>query len=56
MASNTYHNKYMKERYVSRKIRKDLYHRLVEWCGEKSVNICLEKALNILTNSGTEMK
>jgi len=40
--------RYKKEHYVRRDIRRDLYERLVKWCGERSVNMCLEKALSIL--------
>jgi len=49
----SYVKKYMRERYVSRRIRRDLYERFVEWCGEPSINICLEKALSILTTNIT---
>jgi len=44
----SYIKKYMRERYVSRRIRRDLYDRFISWCGESSINICLEKALSIL--------
>ena len=43
-----YISRYIRERYVRRNIRRDLYERLVKWCGEASVNLCLEKALSIL--------
>jgi hypothetical protein len=43
-----YHARYVRERYVKRDIRRDLYERLVSWCGERSINICLEKALAVL--------
>jgi hypothetical protein len=43
-----YISRYIRERYVRRNIRRDLYERLVRWCGERSVNLCLEKALSIL--------
>jgi len=56
----SYVKRYMRERYVSRRIRRDLYDRFISWCGEPSINICLEKALSILTtnitpNTGTSM-
>jgi hypothetical protein len=43
-----YISRYIREHYVRRNIRRDLYERLVRWCGERSVNSCLEKALSIL--------
>jgi hypothetical protein len=43
-----YHAKYVKEHYVKRDIRRELYEAFIEWCGERSINICLEKALNVL--------
>jgi hypothetical protein len=43
-----YHTKYVKNHYVKRDIKRELYEAFIEWCGEKSINICLEKALNIL--------
>jgi len=43
-----YISRYIREHYVKRNIRRDLYERLVRWCGERSVNSCLEKALSIL--------
>jgi len=47
---------YIKEHYVQRKIRVDLYYQFMEWCGESSINACLEKALKILvSNTGTNM-
>jgi hypothetical protein len=45
--------KYIKDRYVKRNIRKDLYERFIKWCGEHSINICLEKALSLLEKSST---
>jgi hypothetical protein len=45
-----YRNKYLKEHYVQRRIRRDLYEKLVEWCGEESINMCLEKLLNTVVN------
>jgi len=48
-----YMTKYMKDRYVKRNIRKDLYEKFIEWCGENSINICLEKALSLLEKSST---
>jgi hypothetical protein len=46
-----YITRYVKEHYVQKKIRRDLYERLVKWCGGDSVNICLERALNVLESS-----
>jgi hypothetical protein len=46
-----YITRYVKEHYVQKKIRRDLYERLVKWCGESSVNSCLEKALSVLEAS-----
>ena len=48
-----YITKYIKDRYVVRKIRRDLYERFIKWCGENSINICLEKALSLLEKSST---
>jgi hypothetical protein len=46
-----YRNRYLKEHYVQRRIRRDLYEKLVEWCGEESINFCLEKALKVLARA-----
>ena len=46
-----YITRYVKERYVQKKIRRDLYERLVKWCGGDSVNVCLERALSVLESS-----
>ena len=46
-----YMTKYIKDRYVKRNIRNDLYENFIKWCGENSINICLEKALNLLEKS-----
>ena len=43
-----YMTRYIKERYVTRKIRKDLYEEFIEWCNDRSLNECLRKALEIL--------
>ena len=43
-----YITRYHRKHYVKRSIRKDLYERLIKWCGESGINICLEKALSIL--------
>jgi hypothetical protein len=43
-----YHTRYVKEHYVKRDIKRELYEAFIEWCGERSINICLEKALSIL--------
>jgi len=48
-----YMTKYIKDRYVKRNIRKDLYEDFIKWCGENSINICLEKALSLLEKSST---
>jgi hypothetical protein len=51
-----YITKYIKERYVQKKIRRDLYERLIKWCGGDSINACLEKALSVLeSNIGTNI-
>jgi hypothetical protein len=43
-----YHTRYVKEHYIKRDIKRELYEAFIEWCGERSINICLEKALRIL--------
>jgi hypothetical protein len=43
-----YISRYIREHYVKRNIRKELYDRFIRWCGEASINLCLEKALKIL--------
>ena len=43
-----YITEYQKRRYVKRGIRRELYEAFIEWCGERSINICLEKALGML--------
>jgi len=43
-----YMTRYIKERYVTRKIRKDLYEEFINWCNDRSLNECLRKALEIL--------
>jgi len=43
-----YITRYHRKHYVKRGIRRDLYERLIKWCGESGINICLEKALSIL--------
>jgi len=49
-----YVTRYVKEHYVQKKIRRDLYNAFVKWCGEDSINMCLEKALRVLVaNTGT---
>jgi hypothetical protein len=40
--------RYKREHYVRKDIRKDIYEKLVGWCGEASINSCLEKVLNAL--------
>jgi hypothetical protein len=46
-----YRDRYVREHYVQKKIRRDLYERLVGWCGSDSPNLCLERLLD--TVSGT---
>jgi len=41
-----YNTRYIKEYYVVRKIRKELYERLIKYCGENSINLCLRKVLD----------
>jgi hypothetical protein len=43
-----YKTRYIKEHYVVKKIKKENYARLIKWCGDSSINICLEKALEVL--------
>ena len=43
-----YHTRYVREHYVKRDIKRELYEAFIEWCGERSINACLEKALSIL--------
>jgi hypothetical protein len=43
-----YHTRYVKEHYIKRDIKRELYEAFIEWCGERSINVCLEKALSIL--------
>jgi hypothetical protein len=51
-----YITKYVKEHYVQKKIRRDLYERLIKWCGGDGINACLEKALSVLeSNIGTNI-
>jgi hypothetical protein len=51
-----YISRYIREHYVRRNIRKELYDRFIKWCGEASINLCLEKALKILeTNIGANI-
>jgi hypothetical protein len=46
-ANIRYITKYTKARYVQKKIRRDLYEAFIKWCGEDSINVCIEKALRI---------
>jgi hypothetical protein len=48
-----YHARYVREHYVKRDIKRELYEAFIEWCGERSINICLEKALSILRGNIT---
>ena len=43
-----YITRYIKERYVVRKIKKDLYEEFIKWCNDENINECLRKALEIL--------
>jgi hypothetical protein len=43
-----YVTKYNKTHYVYKYIRRDLYEAFIKWCGEDSINLCLEKALKVL--------
>jgi len=43
-----YMTRYIKKHYVKRDIRRDLYEEFLSWCGERSFNNCLRKALEIL--------
>lgn len=48
----SYKKKYMREHYVSRKLRSDIYSRLGELCGGLGLNECLEKLLDIAEKPG----
>jgi hypothetical protein len=54
-ASMRYITRYVKEHYVNKKIRRDLYERLVKWCNTESINVCIEKVLSVLDNIGTNI-
>jgi len=43
-----YITRYIKERYVVRKIKKDLYNEFISWCNNENINECIRKALEIL--------
>ena len=43
-----YITRYIKERYVVRKIRRELYNEFIEWCNDENINECIRKALEIL--------
>ena len=43
-----YVTRYNKTHYVYKYIRRDLYEAFIKWCGEDSINLCLEKALKVL--------
>jgi len=43
-----YITRYIKERYVVRKIKKDLYNEFIKWCNDENINKCIRKALEIL--------
>jgi hypothetical protein len=46
-----YRDRYIREHYVQKKIRKDLYERLVRWCGADSPNLCLERLLDAVSGA-----
>ena len=48
----SYKKKYMREHYVTRKLRRDIYSRLRELCGGLGLNECLEKLLDIAEKPG----
>jgi hypothetical protein len=48
----SYKKKYMREHYVTRKLRRDIYSRLGELCGGLGLNECLEKLLEIAERLG----
>ena len=43
--------RYKREHYVRKDIRRDIYEKLIEWCGESNINSCLEKVLNALSQN-----
>jgi len=50
-----YITRYVKEHYVNKKIRRDLYERLVKYCNTESINVCIENILSVLDNIGTNI-
>ena len=46
-----YITRYKREHYVKKDIRRDIYEKLIEWCGEPNINSCLEKVLNALSQN-----
>jgi len=48
----SYKKKYMREHYVTRKLRRDIYSRLRELCGGLGLNECLEKLLEAAEKPG----
>jgi hypothetical protein len=48
----SYKKKYMREHYVTRKLRRDIYSRLGELCGGLGLNECLEKLLETAERPG----
>jgi hypothetical protein len=48
----SYKKKYMREHYVTRKLRRDIYSRLGELCGGHGLNECLEKLLEVAERLG----
>ena len=55
-ASMRYITRYVKEHYVNKKIRRDLYEKLVKWCNTESINTCIEKILSVLNNIATNIE
>lgn len=49
-----YITRYVKEHYVRKKIRREIYEAFIKWCGEDSINICLEKVLKVLGSNIAE--
>ena len=42
--------------YVKRDVRRELYNEFIEWCGDRSFNNCLRKALEILKMNNQSRK
>jgi hypothetical protein len=41
-----YISRYMGRRYAKPSVRKDLLEEFYAWCGERSINYCIEKAMS----------